>query len=98
MMFVRHLRQQTRHEHTPVSTQHKTQSTARMNCHGLSRKAIQFCTYASFDVPNRSEEHTSELQSLMRTSSAVLCLTKASHSTGSNSNNQNTPQTISKNN
>src|SRR3546814_7423930 len=28
------------------------------------------------DVPDRSEEHTSELQSLMRISSAVLCLTK----------------------
>src|SRR3546814_9450222 len=28
------------------------------------------------DVPIRSEEHTSELQSLMRTSYAVLCLKK----------------------
>src|SRR3546814_1125880 len=27
-------------------------------------------------LPNRSEEHTSELQSLMRTSYAVFCLTK----------------------
>src|SRR3546814_6437776 len=27
-------------------------------------------------VPNRSEEHTSELQSLMRISYAVFCLTK----------------------
>src|SRR3546814_3930408 len=31
------------------------------------------------DVP-RSEEHTSELQSLMRTSYAVLCLTKNNNS------------------
>src|SRR3546814_4139700 len=28
------------------------------------------------DVPERSEEHTSELQSLMRISYAVFCLTK----------------------
>src|SRR3546814_6139334 len=30
---------------------------------------------------HRSEEHTSELQSLMRTSSAVICLTKKKDST-----------------
>src|SRR3546814_5287556 len=29
--------------------------------------------------PNRSEEHTSELQSLMRTSYAVFCLKKTNH-------------------
>src|SRR3546814_5608489 len=29
--------------------------------------------------PNRSEEHTSELQSLMRISYAVLCLKKKNH-------------------
>src|SRR3546814_2873826 len=29
-----------------------------------------------FDEPTRSEEHTSELQSLMRTSYAVFCLKK----------------------
>src|SRR3546814_4376169 len=32
--------------------------------------------FASGDVPVRSEEHTSELQSLMRTSYAVFCLKK----------------------
>src|SRR3546814_5343078 len=32
-----------------------------------------------FDHHSRSEEHTSELQSLMRTSYAVLCLTKIIH-------------------
>src|SRR3546814_4078578 len=31
---------------------------------------------ASHDAPGRSEEHTSELQSLMRTSYAVFCLKK----------------------
>src|SRR3546814_9304423 len=31
--------------------------------------------------PNRSEEHTSELQSLMRISYAVFCLKKKTHTT-----------------
>src|SRR3546814_4034142 len=30
-------------------------------------------------IPNRSEEHTSEIQSLMRISYAVFCLKKKSH-------------------
>src|SRR3546814_1872901 len=34
--------------------------------------------FKSFMVSHRSEEHTSELQSLMRISSAVFCLTKNS--------------------
>src|SRR3546814_2423832 len=34
----------------------------------------------------RSEEHTSELQSLMRISSAVFCLKKKNHSTQHNNN------------
>src|SRR3546814_3338576 len=33
------------------------------------------------DDPNRSEEHTSELQSLMRTSYAVFCLKKKTRKT-----------------
>src|SRR3546814_9099214 len=37
--------------------------------------ADAFDTYRETD-PERSEEHTSELQSLMRTSYAVFCLTK----------------------
>src|SRR3546814_11186129 len=35
---------------------------------------VKLCSAA--DIPIRSEEHTSELQSLMRTSYAVLCLKK----------------------
>src|SRR3546814_3279297 len=36
-----------------------------------------FCTQSiCFDVLKRSEEHTSELQSLMRSSYAVFCLNK----------------------
>src|SRR3546814_945153 len=34
------------------------------------------CRTMRFDRPARSEEHTSELQSLMRISSAVFCLQK----------------------
>src|SRR3546814_6196692 len=34
------------------------------------------CAMASDIIDSRSEEHTSELQSLMRSSYAVLCLTK----------------------
>src|SRR3546814_2668968 len=40
---------------------------------------VAVSTYRTFRIsvrPNRSEEHTSELQSLMRISYAVLCLTK----------------------
>src|SRR3546814_7451414 len=36
---------------------------------------------AAFPDPYRSEEHTSELQSLMRTSYAVFCLKKTNHTT-----------------
>src|SRR3546814_1881128 len=34
------------------------------------------CPYCGFGEPRRSEEHTSELQSLMRISYAVFCLKK----------------------
>src|SRR3546814_8202871 len=34
-----------------------------------------------YDCPGRSEEHTSELQSLMRISYAVFCLKKKKHKT-----------------
>src|SRR3546814_4611989 len=36
----------------------------------------QFCDVVDLDGPIRSEEHTSELQSLMRISYAVFCLKK----------------------
>src|SRR3546814_10877260 len=41
------------------------------------RPDIRYCSageLASTAIPNRSEEHTSELQSLMRISYAVFCL------------------------
>src|SRR3546814_3588698 len=36
-------------------------------------------TLSPFGLPSRSEAHTSELQSLMRSSYAVFCLTKTRH-------------------
>src|SRR3546814_8331707 len=37
---------------------------------------VQYRRHGRFNVDNRSEEHTSELQSLMRISYAVFCLKK----------------------
>src|SRR3546814_7722200 len=42
-------------------------------------------TLIAFNSRQRSEEHTSELQSLMRTSYAVSCLTEKTHSNNCNS-------------
>src|SRR3546814_9749614 len=40
-------------------------------------RRISVCTsQRGYELPSRSEEHTSELQSLMRISSAVFCLNK----------------------
>src|SRR3546814_10405262 len=41
----------------------------------------QFPLYPGVDLKTRSEEHTSELQSLMRISSAVFCLKKTTYHT-----------------
>src|SRR3546814_9465975 len=47
---------------------------------GISRSAwIQFTVSRALDAGERSEEHTSELQSLMRIPSAVFCLQKKTH-------------------
>src|SRR3546814_2654910 len=49
---------------------------------GASTCAAGCCTWAySCAIRCRSEEHTSELQSLMRISYAVFCLKKKKHST-----------------
>src|SRR3546814_3745350 len=42
--------------------------------------------YAQAHSGHRSEEHTSELQSLMRISYAVFCLKKKTHNTNRNKN------------
>src|SRR3546814_18124225 len=43
--------------------------------HGLVRPILSIAPCGA-KIPNRSEEHTSELQSLMRISYAVFCLKK----------------------
>src|SRR3546814_7245201 len=50
------------------------------------------------DAERRSEEHTSELQSLMRISYAVFCLKKKKHSTQVPKRNKNTNNDSSKKN
>src|SRR3546814_7375249 len=52
-----------------------------MNCdrllHDAKQKALSLVDgYTAPEAPHRSEEHTSELQSLMRISYAVFCLKK----------------------
>src|SRR3546814_8104908 len=42
----------------------------------MSVPGLTWTEIERYDLPNRSEEHTSELQSLMRISYAVFCLTK----------------------
>src|SRR3546814_9427530 len=42
-------------------------------------------------IVNRSEEHTSELQSLMRISYAVFCLTKKTHKRSNHTRTKHTP-------
>src|SRR3546814_7059017 len=47
--------------------------------------------------PERSEEHTSELQSLMRISYAVFCLKKKNNNTQTQSNQRINPHTYTSN-
>src|SRR3546814_1004389 len=48
---------------------------------------------AHYPGPGRSEEHTSELQSLMRISYAVFCLKKKKYNKNNNTKNNNRNQT-----
>src|SRR3546814_9388004 len=58
---------------------------------GYSAVTACVCSTASFSLcPQRSEEHTSELQSLMRISYAVFCLNKKKN------HNTTTPQILKK--
>src|SRR3546814_8867180 len=57
---------------------------------GFSQASLQavhrkMLPLVSAECPFRSEEHTSELQSLMRNSYAVFCLNKTNHTTLPNS-------------
>src|SRR3546814_6423288 len=57
-----------------------SQLGARTDSKGISYRSVRMGAKASVKASNltdrRSEEHTSELQSLMRISYAVFCLTK----------------------
>src|SRR3546814_8562204 len=60
-----------------VSTVHAPLGSIRSGMYGNSaRSALTAATSSSGGKTPRSEEHTSELQSLMRISYAVFCLTK----------------------
>src|SRR3546814_9582088 len=51
-------------------------------CFSMKQESVSRPAFDSFwDIQARSEEHTSELQSLMRISYAVFCLKKKKHST-----------------
>src|SRR3546814_1362534 len=53
-----------------------------------SRRKISLFEYSEWIIKCRSEEHTSELQSLMRISYAVFCLQKKKKNTCANSTTQ----------
>src|SRR3546814_10337193 len=51
-------------------------------------KTPSLCLLARYNFPSRSEEHTSELQSLMRISYAVFCLKKKNKNIHNHYNNR----------
>src|SRR3546814_1097068 len=62
--------------------------------YGGSGGADLIAWLAAFVIADRSEEHTSELQSLMRISYAVFCLKKKKNTA---ENNYHTPRHVNKN-
>src|SRR3546814_4563636 len=54
-------------------------SSAVLTAAGRPRSDFSLALYAASSATVRSEEHTSELQSLMRNSYAVFCLKKKTH-------------------
>src|SRR3546814_7315768 len=67
-----------------VTTTYKTRAESGVVLHDLGRVAAELDTarmllMAAVGTLDRSEEHTSELQSLMRISYAVFCLKKKNH-------------------
>src|SRR3546814_1537547 len=67
------------HDALPISISIQSSSTATTSTRAWALKPCVICCAALICRPKpcgRSEEHTSELQSLMRTSYAVFCLKK----------------------
>src|SRR3546814_2537085 len=61
---------------SPAASQHPQPGDVER----LAVDALRFqCVTSRAEAPDRSEEHTSELQSLMRISYAVFCLKKQKH-------------------
>src|SRR3546814_9289871 len=63
---------------SPLATTIRS-STPTSAIRGPSERTRQLVLSIDRTVPRRSEEHTSELQSLMRISYAVFCLNKKKH-------------------
>src|SRR3546814_5936191 len=64
-----------------------TQTAAGSFVMGNPAAPVKLIEYLSYTCPHRSEEHTSELQSLMRISYAVFCLNKKKLSSHFNQHN-----------
>src|SRR3546814_8419506 len=65
-----------RHSLTHMCMERTSQSRYATNRSGFSRLSRKAAMNCAETAPSRSEEHTSELQSLMRISYAVFCLKK----------------------
>src|SRR3546814_7803777 len=62
---------------TTLAKQDRSPSDAELACFPLSSSSAAVSATSSYCQPDgRSEEHTSEIQTLMRISYAVFCLTK----------------------
>src|SRR3546814_2839537 len=68
--------QNGRHERMHKTLKEATTRPPAQNMVQQQEKFEQFVREYNFERPHRSEEHTSELQSLMRISYAVFCLKK----------------------
>src|SRR3546814_6888587 len=66
---------------TPTWAATRRAATAAASTLPARRKAAHVGTRPTGPLPERSEEHTSELQSLMRISYAVFCLKKKTQTT-----------------
>src|SRR3546814_10352845 len=65
-------------------------SRATLVSRSATTSYLRASRFSSDPSPIRSEEHTSELQSLMRISYAVFCLHKKTHDTTTNTNHTTT--------